>query len=45
MANKGNGLPVKLYKKMLAESYLKTKKDGVSIKNFFGKNHYLIELI
>lgn len=39
MANKGNGLPVKLYKKMLAESYLKTKKDGVSIKNFFGKNH------
>ncbi len=38
MANKGNGLPPKLYKKMLTESYLQTLKDGYSIKNYLGKN-------
>ena len=39
MANKGNGLPTKLYKKMLTESYLQSCKDGTSIKNFLNKNH------
>lgn len=39
MANKGNGLPPKLYKKMLTESYFQTYKDGSSIKNFLAKNH------
>ena len=39
MANKGNGLPPKLYKRMLTESYLQNLKDGNSIKNYLGKNH------
>ena len=39
MANKGNGLPVKLYKRMLAESYTKSKKEAYSIKNYLGKRH------
>ena len=38
MANKGNGLPPKLYKKMLTESYLQNKKDGDSIKNNLNKD-------
>lgn len=38
MANKGNGLPQKLYKKMLTESYLQACKEGNSIKNFLNKN-------
>ena len=39
MANKGNGLPQKLYKKMLTQSYLQACKEGNSIKNFLNKNH------
>lgn len=39
MANKGNGLPPQLYKKMLSESYQQAVKEGTSIKNFLGKNH------
>ena len=39
MANKGNGLPQHLYKKMLTESYLQTKKDGASIKTHLVKSH------
>lgn len=39
MANKGNDLPPKLYKKMLTESYFQTKKDETSIKNYLAKNH------
>ena len=39
MANKGNGLPPTLYKKMLTESYLQTRTDGNAIKNHLGKNH------
>ena len=39
MANKGNGLPPKLYKKMLTESYVQNQKEGTSIKNHLGKNH------
>ena len=39
MANKGNGLPQHLYKKMLTESYLQNKKDEISIKNNLMKNH------
>ena len=39
MANKGNGLPTKVYHKMLAESYLQNRKDGTSIKNYLNKNH------
>lgn len=38
MANKGNGLPANVYKKMLTQSYLQNKKDGTSIKNFLIKN-------
>lgn len=39
MANKGNGLPSNLYKKMLTESYFQTIKDRESIKNYLAKNH------
>lgn len=39
MANKGNGLPPMVYKRMLTESYIQTLKDGNSIKNYLGKNH------
>ena len=38
MANKGNGLPPKLYKKMLTQSYFQNYKEGHSIKNFLNKN-------
>ena len=38
MANKGNGLPGQLYKKMLTQSYLQAYKEGNSIKNFLNKN-------
>ena len=38
MANKGNGLPGQLYKKMLTQSYLQSYKEGNSIKNFLNKN-------
>ena len=38
MANKGNGLPTNLYKKMLTQSYLQNYKEGYSIKNFLNKN-------
>jgi len=38
MANKGNGLPPKLYKKMLTDKYLQTRKEANSIKNFLIKN-------
>ena len=38
MANKGNGLPSNLYKKMLTQSYLQNQKDSSSIKNFLIKN-------
>ena len=39
MANKGNYLPLKVYKKMLIESYLQNCKDGERIKEFLIKNH------
>ena len=38
MANKGNGLPANLYKRMLTQSYLQNQKDSSSIKNFLVKN-------
>ena len=38
MATKGNYLPAKQNKKLLTESYLRTYKDGISIKNFLNKN-------
>ena len=38
MANKGNGLPTKVYKRMLTESYLQNVIDGASIRNYLNKN-------
>ena len=38
MANKGNGLPPTLYKRMLTESYLQNRVDGASIKDYLIKN-------
>jgi hypothetical protein len=38
MANKGNGLPPTLYKRMLTESYLQNRIDGASIKDYLIKN-------
>ena len=38
MENKGNDLPPKVYKKMLAESYQQSYKDGSKIKNFLNRN-------
>ena len=39
MANHGNDLPLKLYRKLLMESYLQNCKDGDKIKDFLIKNH------
>ena len=39
MANKGNYLPLKLYKKLLVESYLQNCEDGDRIKEYLIKNH------
>ena len=39
MANHGNYLPLKLYKKLLMESYLQNCKDGEIIKDYLIKNH------
>ena len=39
MANHGNYLPLKLYKKLLMESYLQNCKDGEKIKDYLIKNH------
>ena len=39
MANHGNYLPLKLYRKLLIESYLQNTKDGEKIKDFLIKNH------
>ena len=39
MANHGNFMPLKLYKKLLIESYLQNCKDGEQIKDFLIKNH------
>ena len=39
MANHGNYLPLKLYKKLLIESYLQNCKDGELIKDYLIKNH------
>lgn len=38
MANKGNELPPKLYKRMLTSSYIQTLKDSTLIKNYLSKN-------
>ena len=38
MANKGNYMPIKLYKKMLTESYFKAYMDGNSIKDYLNKD-------
>ena len=38
MSNKGNYLPLKLYKKLLIESYLQNCKDGERIKDYLIKN-------
>ena len=39
MGNKGNYLPLKLYKKLLVESYLQNCEDGDRIKEYLIKNH------
>ena len=39
MANHGNYLPLKLYKKLLIEAYLQNCKDGEIIKDYLIKNH------
>ena len=39
MANHGNDLPLKLYRKLLMESYLQNCKDGEIIKDYLIKNH------
>ena len=38
MANKGNELPPKVYKRMLTSSYIQTLKDSALIKNYLSKN-------
>jgi hypothetical protein len=38
MATKGNGLPIKVYKRALTSSYLRTLKDSNRIINYLGKN-------
>ena len=39
MANKGNSLPLKFYKQMLKESFLKSCVEGNTIKNYLSKNN------
>jgi len=38
MANKGNGLAPNIYKKLLKDTFIQNRKEGIDIKNEYSKN-------